>query len=86
MRRYAVAPGSGGKTCDAGESRCRVTAILRWQKADASGRNTSQGANTITLDLVRQDGFLKIARESGTPVVSASCNGRGVARRCAGFR
>ena len=84
-RRYDVVPGSVGKTCDVGETRCRVTAVLRWWKADAAGRHASGGASTITLDLVRQDGVLKIARESGTAVVSAPCEAMG-GRGCAGFR
>ena len=86
VRRYDVVPGSVGQTCDAGHTHCRVTAILRWSKADATRRYASQGANTMTLDLVREGGELKIASESGTPVVSASCRGTGVHRTCDGFR
>ena len=86
LRRYDVVPGSVSQSCNAGGTRCRVTAILRWSKGDAAQRRTGQGANTMTLDLVREDGGLKIARESGTPVVSASCKGTGAARICAGFR
>ena len=85
-RLYDVVPGSVGETCDARQTRCRVTAILRWSKADAALGRVDRGANTMTLDLVREDGELKIARESGTPVVSASCNGTGARRICAGFR
>ena len=86
VRRYDVVPGSVGQTCDASNTRCRVTAILRWSKADAAGGHASQGANTMTLDLVRENGELKIARESGTPVVSASCKETDTGRICAGFR
>ena len=63
-RRYRVVPGSVSKSCSPGQERCRISAILSWDKADASGRG-SKGANTITLNLVREDGTLRIARESG---------------------
>ena len=86
VRRYDVVPGSVSQTCDAGLMHCHVTAILRWSKANAARTRSSQGANTMTLDLVREAGGLKIAKESGTPVVSASCTGTGPARTCAGFR
>ena len=86
FRHYDVVPGSVGETCDASHTHCRVTAILRWSKAGAGLGQVSRGANTMTLDLIREDGALKIARESGTPVVSASCQGTGARRYCAGFR
>ncbi len=86
VRRYDVVPGSVGQTCDAVNMHCHVTAILRWSKANRERGRAIQGANTITLDLVRESGGLKIARESGTPVVSASCSGTGANRVCAGFR
>ncbi len=86
LRRYDVVPGSVSQSCDAGHTHCRVTAILRWSKADAARVRLGQGANTMTLDLVREDGGLKIARESGTPVVSASCKRIGASRICAGYR
>ena len=86
VRHYDVVPGSVGQTCDAGRMHCHVTAILRWSKANAARGRSSQGANTMTLDLVREADGPKIARESGTPVVSASCSGAGPDRTCAGFR
>ncbi len=86
VRRYDVVPGSVSQTCDASNTHCRVTAVLRWSKADGRRGHASQGANTITLDLVREAGGLKIARESGTPVVSATCKETGAGPICAGFR
>ena len=85
LRRYDVVPGSVGQTCDAGHMHCHVTAILRWSKANTARGRSSQGANTMTLDLVREAGGLKITKESGTPVVSASCSGITPDRTCAGF-
>lgn len=85
-RRYSVVPGSVGKTCAPDQRSCRITAILSWEKADTSGRQASKGANTITLTLVRQDGTLKIARESGTPVASSACRDAGGRWRCSEYK
>ena len=85
-RRYSVVPGSVSKTCDEGQAACRIYAILKWQKADPSTHRGSQGANTITLTLVRQDGTLKIARESGTPVARSVCQGPGDRWHCSAYR
>ena len=60
-RRYAVEPGSAAKVCDAGEARCRLTAILDWRTSGPSG--TRSGRSRVTLLLVQEDGALKIARE-----------------------
>ena len=68
LRRYDVVPGTVTNDCGGGVARCRVTAVLRWSRADASGRHAEQGTNTVRLGLVREDGTLKIARESGAPV------------------
>ena len=84
-RRYRVVPGSVSKSCAPGQDRCRISAILSWDKADASGRG-SKGANTITLNLVREDGILRIARESGTPVASSACRDAGGRWRCSAYR
>ena len=85
-RRYNVVPGSVSKACGRGEASCKVFAILEWQKSDPSTRRGSKGANTITLTLVRQNGSLKIARESGSPVARSSCQGRGERWTCSGYR
>ncbi len=84
-RRYRVVPGSVSKSCSPGQERCRISAILSWDKADASGRG-SKGANTITLNLVREDGTLRIARETGSPVASSACRDAGGRWRCSGYR
>ena len=60
-RRYSVEPGSAARVCDAGESRCRLTAILDWRTSGESG--TRAGRSRVTLTLVEEDGALKIARE-----------------------
>ncbi len=86
QRRYAVIPGSVSKTCDAGRSRCQVSAILSWEKAGRGGARGERGANTIRLTLVREGGALKIARESGTPVVRSSCRGGDQGWRCSAYR
>lgn len=85
-RRYGVVPGSVSKTCSPVAETCRITAILSWERAGRSGRHGSKGSNTITLTLVRQDGVLKIARESGTPIASSACRDAGVGWRCSGYR
>ena len=67
-RRYDVLPGSVSNDCAPSSDRCRVRAVLGWHRADASGRRVQSGTNSVSLALVRQDGLLKIARESGTPM------------------
>lgn len=67
-RRYGVVPGSVNKVCDAADDRCRVKAVLRWERADATGRGAARGVARIVLDLVREDGTLRIVRESGVPL------------------
>jgi len=86
FRSYQVRPGSVTNDCGVSAQRCRVSAVLRWSRADASGRHRQSGTNTVTLDLVREDGTLKIARESGVPVASSVCSGTGAGPRCSGFR
>ncbi len=85
-RSYEVRPGSVTNDCGRSAQRCRVTAVLHWSRADASGRHRQSGTNTVALDLVRQDGMLKIARESGVPVASSVCSGTDADRSCSGFR
>ncbi len=86
QRRYAVIPGSVSKTCDADRSRCQVSAILSWEKAGRGGARGERGANTIRLTLVREGGALKIARESGEPVVRSSCRAGDQGWRCSAYR
>ncbi len=85
-RSYEVRLGSVTNDCGLSAQRCHVSAVLRWSRADASGRHRQSGTNTVTLDLVREDGTLKIARESGVPVASSVCSGTGAGPRCSGFR
>lgn len=66
VRRYAAVPGTVTNDCGAGADRCRVTALMRWSRADGAGHSAS-GTNSVRLDLARQDGALKIVRESGAP-------------------
>ena len=68
VRRYAAVPGTVANDCgDAATMTCRVSAVMRWSRADRAGRGSS-GTNTVRLDLAREDGTLKIVRESGEPV------------------
>lgn len=67
VRRYAAVPGTVGNDCTELSPRCRVSAVMRWSRADRAGRGSS-GTNTVRLDLAREDGTLKIVRESGEPV------------------
>ena len=67
VRRYAAVPGTVTNDCGDAVNRCRVTALLRWSRADGVGHGES-GTNSVRLDLARQDGTLKIVRESGEPV------------------
>ncbi len=67
VRRYAIVPGSVTNDCDDAAPRCRVSAVLRWSRADRAGQGQS-GTNSIRLDLARDDGTLKIVRESGAPM------------------
>ena len=67
VRRYAAVPGSVTNDCgDAAES-CRVTALLRWSRADGAGQRGSS-TDSVRLDLARQEGTLKIVRERRVPV------------------
>lgn len=67
LRRYAAVPGTVANDCGAAVQTCRVSAVMRWSRADGAGRGGS-GTNTVRLDLAREDGTLKIVRESGEPV------------------
>ena len=67
-RSYAAVPGTVTNDCRDGAARCRVTALIRWSRADAAGRRRQSGTNSVRLDLAREDGALKIVRESGAPV------------------
>ena len=84
-RHYAVLPGSLAKSCDATQSACRISAVLSWEKADPRRGQASKGANTINLMLVREDGILKIARESGTPVAASACRDAGGRWTCGAY-
>ena len=66
-RSYEAVPGTVTNDCGDGAARCRVTALMRWSRADAAGRRRQSGTNSVRLDLARQDGALKIVRESGAP-------------------
>ncbi len=83
-RRYGVVPGSVSKTCQA--ATCKIYAVLSWQKTDPRTRQGSKGANTIVLTLRRENGLLKIARESGTPVAESSCRSAGRRFVCSSYR
>ena len=67
VRRYAAVPGTVSNDCTDAAERCRVGAVMRWSRADRAGHRQA-GTNTVRLDLARQDGVLKIVRESGAPV------------------
>lgn len=66
-RAYAAVPGTVTNDCTEESARCRVSAVMRWSRADRAGRRES-GTNTVHLELAREDGTLKIVRESGAPV------------------
>lgn len=66
-RSYAAVPGTVGNDCTDASSRCRVSAVMRWSRADGAGRGES-GTSTVHLDLAREGGTLKIVREGGAPV------------------
>ena len=67
VRSYEAVPGTVTNDCIDASSACRVGAVMRWRRADRAGHGES-GTNTVRLELVRQDGTLKIVRESGAPV------------------
>ena len=60
-RRYAVAPGTAEKSCNADGSRCTLSATLVWRTEGAGGARS--GRSRVRLDLARSDGSLKIVRE-----------------------
>ena len=62
-RRYGIEPGSASRSCDAGGNRCTITATLLWRTSGVSG--TRSGRSRVTLTLARDEGALKIVRESG---------------------
>ena len=65
-RSYVAVPGTVTNDCTDQSPACRVGAVMHWRRADRAGHAES-GTNTVRLDLVRQDGTLKIVRESGEP-------------------
>lgn len=67
VRSYAAVPGTVGNDCSDAAPRCRVSAVMRWSRADRAGRGES-GTNTVRLELAREGGALKIVREGGEPV------------------
>lgn len=66
-RGYEAVPGTVTNDCGGGADRCRVAALMRWSRADGAGRRRQSGTSSVRLDLERQDGALKIVRESGAP-------------------
>lgn len=74
-RKYSVVPGTITKSCQG--DRCRVDLVLSWKVSDAGSRRGTTGATTVSLVFVREDGELKIARETGTPVARSLCRNPG---------
>ncbi len=71
-RRYAVVPGTVAKGCDPAQSRCHVSAVLAYHAQSATRGASAGGYTRVSLDLVRENGELKIARESGRRVTRSS--------------
>ncbi len=69
VRSYAAVPGTVVNDCADASARCHVGAVMHWRRVDRAGRGES-GTNTVRLELARENGTLKIVRESGTPVVA----------------
>ncbi|MGI3903509.1 MAG: hypothetical protein ACRYGP_25995 [Janthinobacterium lividum] len=69
VRSYAAVPGTVVNDCTDASARCHVGAVMHWRRADRAGRAES-GTNTVRLELARENGTLKIVRESGAPVVA----------------
>lgn len=67
-RRYTVVPGSVSKGCDAAQTRCEVGVTLAWSASSPGRGAAAHGLTRVSLTLARQDGALKIVRESGHPV------------------
>lgn len=67
-RRYAVVPGSVTKGCDGAKARCRVDVTLAYRARSDARDATARGWTRVALVLAREDGRLKIVRESGHPV------------------
>ena len=70
VRRYAAEPGTVTNDCGAAADTCRVAAVMRWSRSGAAGHREA-GTNSVRLDLAREDGALKIVRESGEPVTGS---------------
>ena len=62
VRSYTVEPGSASRNCDADENRCVLTVTLDWRTSGPSG--TRAGRSRLKLALARENGALKIVRES----------------------
>lgn len=67
-RRYAVVPGTVSKGCNASRSRCAVSVTLAYTARSEARDAAARGWTRVSLALARQDGQLKITRESGRPV------------------
>jgi hypothetical protein len=67
-RSYRVVPGSVRKSCDAGQSRCRIDLVLAYEAVSEARQASSRGETTVHLNLVRDNGVLKITSENGAPI------------------
>ena len=67
-RTYSVVPGSVSKSCDAAMEHCAIGLVLAWDVAAGAGQRPARGRSTVSLSLEKQDGVLKIVRESGAKV------------------
>ena len=63
-RGYHPVPGTVIKHCDASQGRCGLSVVLTWTAANEARGATTHGRAIIQLALEKQDGVLKIVRES----------------------
>ena len=63
VRSYREVPGSLKASCDAGRTRCHITAEMDWRRA-GSGGAAEAGRARLKFDFVLAEGAFKIARES----------------------
>ena len=72
-RTYRVVPGSVATSCSADKNSCEVTLVMDYRSANPVEGIGVEGETTVSLELIKQDGRMKIDRENGVSLMRSSC-------------